>query len=134
MPIFDRSFKADPFRFYDELRARGPLSEVELPTGVRCWLVTDHALVRALFADPRLSKSSRFAGHNWHRSHVNYAEGTSKPVFEHLLTLDAPEHTRLRKIVSRDFQPAHVARMEGAIARIVDEALDALPPDQPIDY
>ncbi|GGT36751.1 hypothetical protein GCM10014713_33110 [Streptomyces purpureus] len=38
------------------LRAAGPLAEVELPGGVRCYAVTHHAEARRLLTDKRLVK------------------------------------------------------------------------------
>jgi cytochrome P450 len=134
MPIFDRRFKADPQPFYRALRTRGPLAPVELPTGVRAWMVTDHALARALFVDPRLSKDSRYAGRNWHEAHVNYSEGTSRPVFAHLLTMDPPDHTRLRRLVARAFTPQQIERRRATVTTVVRTALDALPETEPIDF
>lgn len=134
VPIYDNAFKANPFPFYDELRAEGPLSRVELASGVRCWLVTSYELVRGMLKDPRLSKDVAFAGPSWHEVHVNRSGATSRPIFEHLLTMDPPRHTQLRKLVSQEFQPAHVERLRLAIEQIVADALDDLEPHFTVDY
>ena len=50
-----------------------------------------------------------------------------------LLTLDAPEHTAYRKIVSRGFTPRMVSQLEPRVRRQVDRLLAATPPDAPFD-
>jgi cytochrome P450 len=134
LPIFDKDFKADPFPFYDELRASGPLAQVRLPTGVVCWLLVDYTHVRALINDDRLSKDSRFAGPSWHSVHINRDGETSRPVLEHLLTVDAPEHTRLRALVAPDFRPRRLATLRPMVEAVVSEALDRLDPDTTVDF
>lgn len=134
MPVFDNIFKSDPFPFYDELRSTGPLARVRLPTGVDCWLLVDHGLVRSFAHDRRLSKDSRFAGADWHAAHLNRSGGTSRPFLEHLLTVDEPQHTRLRALVSPDFRPARIAALRPVVESVVQQALDRLEPGALIDF
>jgi cytochrome P450 len=46
---------------------------------------------------------------------------------------DPPEHTRLRKLVSRAFTPRSVATLESYTRRVVDEALDRVKGQEQID-
>ena len=41
-----------------------------------------------------------------------------------MLFSDPPEHTRLRKLISRAFVPRSIAMLESFTHRVVDEALD----------
>jgi cholest-4-en-3-one 26-monooxygenase len=50
-----------------------------------------------------------------------------------LLTLDPPEHTTYRKIVSRGFTPRMVTRLEPRVRHQVDRLLDATPPGEVFD-
>jgi cytochrome P450 len=50
-----------------------------------------------------------------------------------MVSLDPPEHTRLRAPTARAFTPRRVALMEPAIRETVSELLDALDPTQPFD-
>jgi cytochrome P450 len=43
-----------------------------------------------------------------------------------MLNLDPPEHTRLRRLVSRGFTARRVAALEGAVGQIVDELVEGL--------
>lgn len=134
MPIFDRTFKADPYGFYREARDRGPVARVKLPTGVDCWLVTEYALARSLLLDDRLSKDSRDANANWHRSRVTFAGRDSRPLFRHLLTMNPPDHSRLRRLVASSFAPARIRGMRDTVRSVVEEALDQLPAGEVVDF
>ena len=50
-----------------------------------------------------------------------------------MLFSDPPEHTRLRKLVSRAFVPRSIATLESFIHRVVDEALDRVNGQYEID-
>jgi cytochrome P450 len=53
--------------------------------------------------------------------------GLPGPAFaRHMLAVDPPDHTRLRRLVSRAFVPTRVAALEPSIQHIADELLDEL--------
>ena len=55
------------------------------------------------------------------------AEGLPGPEFSrHMLNVDPPDHTRLRRLVSRAFVPSRVAALEQAVRDIADALLDEL--------
>ena len=43
-----------------------------------------------------------------------------------MLLSDPPDHTRLRRLVSRSFTPRHVERLRPAVHELVDDLLDDL--------
>ena len=47
---------------------------------------------------------------------------------------DPPDHTRLRRLVSRSFTPRQVERLRPAIHRLVDELLDDLAAKREVDF
>ena len=51
-----------------------------------------------------------------------------------LLTLDPPEHTRYRKIVSGGFASTVLGRLEPTVRSLVAELLDAQKPGEPFDF
>jgi cytochrome P450 len=54
----------------------------------------------------------------------------------HMMNLDPPDHTRLRRLVSRAFVPTRIAALEPSIEHIADELLDNLEaagPDSVVD-
>jgi cytochrome P450 len=60
------------------------------------------------------------------------AEGGHRPQ-PSMVSLDQPEHTRLRRPASRAFTPRRVAAMEPRIHQTLDELLDGLDPAEPFD-
>src|ERR1700689_4307084 len=50
-----------------------------------------------------------------------------------MMEMDAPEHTKLRRLVSRPFAPKTVAAYEDAVREIVVQILDSLQGEQEFD-
>jgi cytochrome P450 len=114
----------DPLRYFTRMRADGPVTPAVLPDGDRYWLITRYADVRAALADPRLHKdgAGKLTEPGWSPDPVKgYLSG-------HLLNADPPDHTRLRRLVSRAFTPRRVAglrpRVEAIAAALLDEMAD----------
>ncbi|MGW8703412.1 cytochrome P450, partial [Streptomyces eurythermus] len=113
-------FLADPYPAYAELRARGRVIRYE-PTDQ--WLVPHHADVSALLRDRRLGRTDR------HRfTHEEF--GRTAPPPEHepfhtlndhgMLDLEPPDHTRIRRLVSKAFTPRTVERLRGYVHGLAD--------------
>ncbi|MFF8534162.1 cytochrome P450 [Streptomyces sp. SAS_267] len=126
---WDPAFVADPYPAYEELRARGRVHYYE-PTNQ--WLVPHHADVSALLRDRRLGRTYQ------HRfTHEDF--GRTAPPPEHepfhvlndhgMLDLEPPDHTRIRRLVSKAFTPRTVERLkpyvEGLAAELVDRLVQA---------
>jgi cytochrome P450 len=109
-------FYADPHPYYAGLREAGPVHEVRSPDGSRFWLVVGHEEARAALTDPRLSKSPpAVSPREW-------------LVGKHVLTADPPDHTRLRKLVSREFTARRMESLRPRVQEITDRLLDAMVP------
>ncbi|MCR6488734.1 cytochrome P450 [Amycolatopsis sp. OK19-0408] len=104
------------------LRRQGPVSLVRSPRGQLVWVVSRYADVRQLLTDPRLSKNSAPAG----RSSTGERGGFSAALGAHMLNMDPPDHTRLRRLINKAFTPAAVARLRSRIEEITAGLLDAL--------
>ena len=114
----------NPFPLFARVRAAGPVHEVTLPDGQRAWLVARHAEARAALNDPRLSKDMHAA---LARDGAVVAEGLPGPAFaRHMLSVDPPDHTRLRALATAAFSRPRVAALRPRIQTIVDDLLDAL--------
>jgi cytochrome P450 len=126
LELFDGAFWRDPYPAYAALRADEPVRRVQRPDGT-VWMLTRYADVRAALTDPRLSKDWR---HTLPPEQRAGAPGAPIPM---MILMDPPEHTRLRKLVSRSFT---LRRMEGLRPRVEEIArglLDALPPGGRVD-
>jgi cytochrome P450 len=119
----------DPFPLFAEMRAQCPAHRVQLADGHEAWLVVGHDAARQALGDPRLSKDmvAALAGD---RDVV--AEGLPGPAFSrHMLNVDPPDHTRLRKLVAPAFMPSRIAALEPFIQRTADELLSRLEAEGP---
>ncbi|MFF3748908.1 cytochrome P450 [Streptomyces sp. NPDC002018] len=112
-------FNVNPYPYYAKLREAGPVHEVVGPAGNRFWLVVGYEEGRAALADARLSKAPATMG---------YEPGDEAIMGPHVLTLDPPDHTRLRKLVAPEFTPRRVDALRPRVQRITDELLDAMVP------
>ncbi|MER0449102.1 cytochrome P450 [Streptomyces sp. Edi4] len=111
-------FTANPYPVYAELRAAGPAHRVRVPaTGAEVWLVVGYEEARAALADPRLCK-------DWRR-HTG-EDSTELPVGANMLETDPPQHTRLRKLVAREFTPRRVEALRPRVQEVTDALVDAM--------
>jgi cytochrome P450 len=112
------SFKADPFPVYARLRAEDPVHR----THVKRWpvrVVTRYDDVLAVLKDRRLSN-------DWmSRTVLGRVAGTFT---RSILTVDPPDHTRLRTLVHKAFGRGLVERMHTQVQRVCDDLLDVVAP------
>jgi cytochrome P450 len=123
---FDPAFRADPYPFYDQLRAHDPVHRS--PFGFTVLTRYDD-VARTLrgteFArdieahitpqpnDPRQERRDRL------RERIESGEAAKS-----ILNLDPPDHTRLRRLVSKAFTPTAIERLRPRIQALVDGVLD----------
>ncbi|WKD30742.1 cytochrome P450 family protein [Streptomyces xanthophaeus] len=112
------AFNADPYPFYDALRAAGPVHRLVLG-GERTWLVVGHEEARQALAHPGLSK-------NWLGSELFTSTTPVPAVATSMLDTDPPHHTRLRRLVAREFTARRVESLRPRVRQITDELLDAM--------
>jgi cytochrome P450 len=118
------AIRDDPFGHFAQARARCPVQRVRLADGHPARVVLGFDAARQALSDPRISKDMLAALQD--NSEV-VAEGLPGPEFSrHMLNVDPPDHTRLRRLVSRAFVPPRVAALEPAIRAIAEGLLDEL--------
>lgn len=124
--LFDWEFAADPYPAYAWLRTHEPVRKTELPSGVEAWLVTRYDDARQALADQRLSKNPHH--HSERGSHgkgkVGIPGERGANLMTHLLNIDPPDHTRLRRLVSKAFTPRRVAAFEPRVRELADTLVD----------
>lgn len=114
----------DPFPLFAQVRAAGPVHEVRLADGHPAWLVVGHDEARAALNDPRLSKDMHAA---LARSGEVVAEGLPGPALaRHMLAVDPPDHTRLRRLATPAFTKGRVSGLEERVHAIVEDLLAGL--------
>ncbi len=110
----------DPFPLFADVRRRGAVHQVTLFDGHEAWLVVHHEQARAALNDPRLSKDMHAA---MLANAGVVSEGLPGPAFaRHMLTVDPPDHTRLRGLVSKAFSPRRIEGLRPRIQTIIDDS------------
>ncbi|MEO3977544.1 cytochrome P450 [Streptomyces sp. CAU 1734] len=104
---------------YEKLRGECPVARVRLPSGDPGFVVSRYDDVRTVLADLRFSRAAMLE------------EGAPRltaapPMGGSLFTMDPPEHTRLRKLVSREFTARRVHNLRPRIQQMTDELLDRM--------
>ncbi|WP_034385906.1 cytochrome P450 family protein [Herbidospora cretacea] len=120
----------DPHGAYRALRARGPVVQVVMPNGIRVWLVTRYDDAREALADPRLRKDAAALREAFQRA-VTTPDARVQPaeLASHMLNSDPPDHTRLRRLVSKAFTPRAVERLRPRVEEIAAGLLDRMDGD-----
>lgn len=113
--------RANPYPLYHQLREVGPVHR----TKIGLWVLSRYDDCWAALRDPRLGKSyaqqveQRF-GADWRR-HPSLTAG------EHsMLNTTGPEHTRLRKLVTKSFTPRRIENLKPVIEKVVHQLLDPI--------
>jgi cytochrome P450 len=119
--------RLEPDPQYAELRRSEPVCRVQLPFGSPAWLVTGYHLTKAVLGDARFSRAAAVGRDNPRESAVDVSQ-----VAESVLSMDPPEHTRIRKLVGKAFTPRRVEELRpraGEIASgLVDDMIARGPP------
>jgi cytochrome P450 len=116
----------DPPVELGELREEAPLSRLRFPDGHLGWLVTNHELVRQVMGDRRFSSRAELHHRPFAPRGVVQTEPmpAAKPgVF---ISMDAPNHTRYRKLLTGQFTVRRMNQLSTRIEEIVLEHLAAM--------
>ncbi|GAA2354524.1 cytochrome P450 [Saccharopolyspora halophila] len=107
----------DPF--YAQLRKQEPLSRIQLPFGEAAWLATRYEDAKVVLGDPRFSRAVA----------VDRDEPrlrTRKSMSGGLLSMDPPDHTRLRRLVAKAFTGRRVEKLRARTQEIADGLADEM--------
>jgi cytochrome P450 len=132
--LFTPEILQDPYPTYARLHEEGPLHFVDVSGTWAVWAIFSHAECSSIAKDPRLSAK---------RSHqmIRTLPITQQAEFKELARLfglwlifmDAPEHTRLRKLLNKGFSQQAVEALRSQIEVIVDRMLKPLEHGSEID-
>lgn len=120
----------DPYATYAAMRSACPVQAVPTGSGGHTnYLVLGYEEARQALADPRLSKdTAAFFADKGSRRRLHPA------VAHNMLATDPPEHTRLRKLVTKAFTTGAVAGLRPFIAKTTDSLLDQWPLGEQVDF
>jgi cytochrome P450 len=122
--VTDDAFRQWPYPVLDELREATPIFHDERSDQ---WVLTRFAEVHEALRDRRLGRSYT---HRFDHADVGRAEPDPRwsRFHEHerwsLLSLEPPDHTRLRRLVTKVFTPRSVEALRPGIEQVATELLD----------
>jgi cytochrome P450 len=133
-PILPTGPRVDPYPMYAELRERTTVQPVREPNGLRRWLILRHGEARDALADPRLSKDPRKAWDSLRAAgYVTSDRDADADYLYHLVNTDPPDHTRLRRLVTKAFTPRKVEELRPRATEIAEHLIDAMLPQGKAD-
>jgi cytochrome P450 len=106
--------------------AAGPLTRLAFPDGHVGWLVTGYELARAVLTDPRFSARPDLRHSALPRPDMSPTGAPGEPAPGWFPDMDAPAHTRYRRLLAGHFTVRRMRRLEPRIAGIVDDRLAAV--------
>ncbi|GCE21767.1 cytochrome P450 family protein [Dictyobacter kobayashii] len=124
--------KRNPYAFYAHLREQAPLTYITGFPGVAGgWITTSYEDAIAILKDPRFTKDVQKLFRLEDRPATSTSEENTaiKQIIawrRDMLTVDPPDHTRLRGLVSKAFTPRMIEQLRPRIQQITDELLDTV--------
>ena len=111
-------FPDDPYPVYDALRETAPVFR----SGLGLWFATSYTDCLGVLRDARFGQG---AGAPRLRDDDRFEASPAFKTLAHMLPfIDPPDHTRLRKLITRAFTPRAVERMRAYLDTLVDRLLD----------
>ncbi|WP_197523165.1 cytochrome P450 [Actinokineospora pegani] len=104
---------------YDKLRADEPVAKVSLPSGDEGYIVSRYDDAKVVLSDLRFSRAATVEPGAPKLTHVPMPPNS-------LFTLDPPEHTRLRKLVAKEFTNRRIRELRPRVQELTDELLDRM--------
>lgn len=98
---------------YLELTREQPVARVRMPYGGEAWLITGYPELKQFLIDQSFSSTAATAPDTPRVTPLPLRPGG-------LLTMDAPEHTRIRRVVAKAFTKRQVDRLRDRIQEVAD--------------
>jgi len=123
--LFTEGFLQDPYPIYQRFLEEGPIHYVDWGPGM--WAVFRYADCSSILKDSRLSAKRSAASLLAlpAERRAEFAE-LARMLGLWMLFIDAPEHSRLRKLMNKGFSPAVAESLRPQIEAIVDRMLEPL--------
>ncbi|MFI1801568.1 cytochrome P450 [Streptomyces sp. NPDC020379] len=115
-----QGFVDNPYPIYERMRARGPVHRVRSDASGEFWIIVGHEEARAALTDPRLSNDIRHS--------TSWEDDGGNSVGLNMVQTDPPQHTRLRKLVAKEFTTGRIEALRPRVQQIADELVDAMLP------
>jgi cytochrome P450 len=131
--LFSRDFLIDPYPTYALLRDSNPVHWDDRLNG---WVITRHSDVCSAHLDPATFSSHRLGAMVSNRVGPDSSDEMKKFMEiapEWMLFRDPPDHTRVRKLMHREFRVQDIRRLRPRIEHIITDLVDDLLEKQEFD-
>ena len=119
-----QAFFRDPAAAIEKLRMSGPVVQVKFPIVGTVWTTTTQDMAARVLKDSETftlrKDDGTVAGLRW------WMPGIIRAIADNMLTMDEPDHTRLRSIVDEAFRRRAIIEMEPHILAMADELAASL--------
>src|SRR5215208_6871198 len=118
MDFTSQEYLQKPAAGLAKLRAAGPVVAVRFPIVGKTWITTNADLAARVLKDNEtftMRKNGKVAGVRW------WMPGSIRSLAVSMLSMDEPDHTRLRSIVDEAFRRRTVLDMGPRVFAIADE-------------
>jgi cytochrome P450 len=134
--LSDPEYREHAFERYEEMRARCPVSRAIITSGEESdgdrgffnrplWLVTDYEEGSRALLDRAMTVDMTSVLTPEQLAQMPETPEVFQPLRRNILTVDPPEHTRLRKLVQPSFTASAIDKLRPRIHQIADNLLDA---------
>jgi cytochrome P450 len=135
--LSDPEYREHAFERYEEMRARCPVSRAIVTSGEESggdrgffnrplWMVTDYEVGSRALLDRAITVNMTSVLTPEQLAQMPETPEVFQPLRRNILTVDPPEHTRLRKLVQPSFTASAIEKLRPRIQQIADELLDAV--------
>jgi cytochrome P450 len=98
----------------------GPVVRLDVPGGGHAWLVCGYREIRRVLEDPRFSRAASYA------PGAPTFEGLFQAPPDMIVSLDPPDHTRLRSLAEQAFSADRIAGLRPRVRALVGDLLGAV--------
>lgn len=134
--VLDAEFIRERFARCGEMRAAAPAQPALMSDGLPVWIVTRYEDARIVLAHSAMSKDSERAA-PFHealgRERGTPPSGIAAMLSKHLLNVDPPDHTRLRRLVAGVFTQRKIDGLRPGIEAHTESLLDRLAERESVD-
>lgn len=124
-----------PFSTYDEIRRTEPVYRNPSSNGaVPIWVLTKHADVNAVARDNENYTSTEGFRVLEQGGLANMKPEIREAIASNLLTMDPPEHAKVRRPMQSHFMPSALCKLEKQIQAFVNNLVTSLPADSEVEF
>lgn len=132
--LADATFPDDPYPIYDAIRETAPLYYSE---AWGCWLTARYDLTNEMLRDVETFGNAGRVLRFIDQLDDDEVKASLGALYDHfsvgLINSDPPDHTRLRRLISKAFTPRTVERLVPRVTELVDELIDTMIADRGTD-